>query len=185
MAALRCLCFASRPDQPIRKMQPGIDSKFFRHVLGHYPTGVCAITSVDDDGAPIGMAVGSFTSVSLDPPLVAFFPDKCSSSWPRIEATGRFCVNVLADCQESLCRALASKADNKFSNLSYHPSSTGLPVFDDIVAWIDCEIYAVHEAGDHFIVVGKVHSLDTALPENPLLFLRGGYGRFFPLPTGR
>ncbi len=77
------------------------------------------------DGKPIGMAVGSFTSVSLDPPLVGFFPDHSSSSWPKIQATGRFCVNVLAEHQEPLCRALASKAEEKFAGIDYRlPSST-------------------------------------------------------------
>ena len=71
------------------------DSATFRRVLGHYPTGVCVVTAVEADGAPVGMVVGSFTSVSLDPPLVAFFPAKTSQSWPRLAAVGKFCVNVL------------------------------------------------------------------------------------------
>lgn len=74
------------------------DAARFRLILGHYPTGVCAITATQADRSPVAMIVGSFTSVSLDPPLVAFFPDKVSSSWPKIEACGGFCVNVLADC---------------------------------------------------------------------------------------
>src|SRR3546814_4353059 len=77
---------------------------------------------MSDTGIPSAMVVGSFTSVSLDPPLVAFLPDKSSTSWPKIEASGRFCVNVLGDNQEVLCRVLASKAEDKFANVSYHLS---------------------------------------------------------------
>jgi flavin reductase (DIM6/NTAB) family NADH-FMN oxidoreductase RutF len=164
-------------------MSAAHDPKTFRRVLGHYPTGVCAITATQADGKPIGMAVGSFTSVSLDPPLVAFFPDRSSSTWPKIEAVGRFCVNVLAEHQEPLCRALASKAEDKFAGIPYHFSSAGLPILEEIVAWIDCDLHAVHEAGDHFIVLGEVHSLDVERPGKPLLFFQGGYGQFAPLLT--
>jgi 3-hydroxy-9,10-secoandrosta-1,3,5(10)-triene-9,17-dione monooxygenase reductase component len=151
----------------------------FRRILGHYPTGVCAITAIAD-GEPVAMVVGSFTSVSLDPPLVAFLPDRKSTSWPKIEAAGRFCVNVLADHQEDVCRSLASKADNKFETVSYRLSDAGLPIVNGVVAWIDCDLYAVHEAGDHFIAIGQVHSLDIEHPHRPLLFFQGGYGQFAP-----
>src|SRR3569833_3788158 len=81
-----------------------IDPKQFRKVLGHFPSGVAVITGIDPEGNPAGMAIGSFTSVSLDPPLVAFLPDKSSTSWPKIEPAGKFCVNILASEQESVCR---------------------------------------------------------------------------------
>ncbi|MDB5738545.1 MAG: flavin reductase domain protein FMN-binding protein [Sphingomonas bacterium] len=151
----------------------------FRRILGHYPTGVCAITAIVD-GQPVAMVVGSFTSVSLDPPLVAFLPDRKSTSWPKIEAAGRFCVNVLAEHQEDVCRVLASKAENKFETVPYRLSDAGLPIVNGVVAWIDCDLYAVHEAGDHFIAIGQVHSLDIEHPHRPLLFFQGGYGQFAP-----
>lgn len=161
-------------------MSQSFDSKEFRRILGHHPTGVCAVTAMAD-GRPVGMVVGSFTSVSLDPPLVAFFPDKGSTSWPKIEAAGRFCVNVLADHQHDVCRALASKAENKFEQVAYRLSSAGLPIIEDSVAWIDCDLHAVHEAGDHYIVLGQVHSLDAEHAKRPLLFFQGGYGQFSAL----
>jgi flavin reductase (DIM6/NTAB) family NADH-FMN oxidoreductase RutF len=148
----------------------------FRQILGHYPTGVCIITSVND-GRPIGVTVGSFTSVSLNPPLVAFFPDKKSSTWPRIAATGQFCINVLSEHQQDVCRLCAMKSDTKFDSISHRISESGLPIVDDVVAWIDCEIHNVLEAGDHFAVFGKVRSLALERPHNPLLFLRGVYSR--------
>lgn len=158
-----------------------IDGQAFRRVLGHYPTGVCVVTATDAEGVSAGMVVGSFTSVSLDPPLVAFFPDKASTSWPKIERAGRFCVNVLASDQQDLCRMFAAKSADKFAGVSHRLSSNGSPVFDDIVAWIDCTLDAVHEAGDHYIALGLVHELGVVRPDQPLLFFRGQYGNFTPL----
>ena len=153
------------------------DAATFRHILGHYPTGVCAITGTQKDGIPAAMIVGSFTSVSLDPPLVAFFPDKGSSSWPKIEACDGFCVNVLADDQEGLCRTLASKDPGKFDGVAHRLSERGAPILDGALAWIDCSFHAIHEAGDHFIVLGEVHALDIHHPGAPLLFHKGRYGK--------
>jgi len=84
------------------------DARQFRDVLGQYPTGVSVVTATQADGKVAGLAVGSFTSVSLDPPLVAFLPDKTSTSWPKIRSVGSFCVNVLGADQESICRTFAS-----------------------------------------------------------------------------
>lgn len=156
------------------------DSAEFRRILGHYPTGVCAISAMDGV-RPVGMVVGSFTSVSLDPPLVAFLPDRKSSSWPRIEKAKRFCVNILSDHQEAVCRAISSKTADKFKSVPYRLSDCGLPIIDGIVAWIACDLDAVHEAGDHFIAVGRVRSLAVENPHQPLLFFRGGYGQFSSL----
>lgn len=156
---------------------PG-DGATFRRVLGHYPTGVCVITARGADGPPVGMVVGSFTSVSLDPPLVAFFPDKRSTSWPRIEATGRFCVNVLASDQQGLCRQFASSGGDKFAGVTHRLSANGSPILDGVIAWIDCTLHATHEAGDHLIVLGEVVALEVHNPAAPLLFYQGAYGEF-------
>jgi flavin reductase (DIM6/NTAB) family NADH-FMN oxidoreductase RutF len=153
------------------------DSARFRQVLGHFATGVTVITA-DGDGGPVGLAVGSFASVSLDPPLIGFFPDKTSSSWPRIEVTGSFCVNVLAADQEDVCRRFASKADDKFAGLGWSPAGSGSPLLDGALAWIDCDIESVTEAGDHWLVLGRVRELGVGHEGEPLLFFRGGYGRF-------
>ncbi len=157
------------------------DSATFRRVLGHYPTGVCVVTAVDAEG-PTGMVVGSFTSVSLDPPLVAFFPAKSSSSWPRIEQAGKFCVNVLASDQQALCGQFAAKGSDKFSGVSHRVSANGSPILDGVVAWIDCALEAVHEAGDHYIVLGRVIALEASAPGKPLLFFQGSYGEFTHFP---
>ena len=133
---------------------------------------------MEASGAPVGMVVGSFTSVSLDPPLVAFFPAKSSSSWPRIEAVGKFCVNILASDQQPLCRQIAAPGPDKFAGIVHRVSANGSPILDDVVAWIDCALDAVHEAGDHYIVLGKVVALEVDRPERPLLFFQGSYGEF-------
>ena len=153
------------------------DSAKFRQVLGHFPTGVTVVTAAPDTG-PVGLAVGSFASVSLDPPLVAFFPDKGSSSWPQIETAGTFCVNILAEDQEDVCRRFAMKGDDKFAGLGWKPAGSGAPLLDGVLAWIDCDIASVTGAGDHFCVMGRVRDLAVAHDGAPLLFFRGGYGRF-------
>lgn len=153
----------------------------FRRVLGHFPTGVAVVTAMCPDGQPAGMAVGSFTSVSLDPPLVGFLPAKSSTSWPRIAEAGKFCVNILGADQEAVCRTFATKGGDKFAELAWQPTASGAPLLDGVVAWIDCDLENVFEAGDHYIAVGRVRELDVAEPTLPLLFFQGGYGRFNPV----
>ncbi len=159
----------------------GFDSARFRHVLGHFPTGVTIITAVLE-GEPVGFTIGSFTSVSLDPPLVGFLPGKGSTTWPDIERAGSFCVNVLADGQGELCWAFARESDDKFVDRSWKPApSSGSPIIEGVVAWIDCDIDHVLEAGDHWFVLGRVLALDVADEwADPLLFFRGKLGGFSP-----
>lgn len=154
-----------------------IDPATFRTVMGHYPTGVCVITSRSEAGSAIGMTVGSFTSVSLDPPLIGFLPDRKSASWAAIGATGRFCVNILADDQEQLCRRFSGPEADRFVDVVHRSSASGLPVLDGVVAWIDCDIFAVHEAGDHFFVLGRVNAMTAERAVSPLIFHRGKYGQ--------
>jgi flavin reductase (DIM6/NTAB) family NADH-FMN oxidoreductase RutF len=158
------------------RLTPGIDQGHFRNVLGHFGSGVAIITSMDG-GEPVGMAVQSFSSLSLDPPYVMFAPAKTSTSWPRIQNTGRFCANVLHEDQEELSRGFAVSGGDKFAGVTWHKSDNGSPVLDDVLAWIDCEIEVEHDAGDHIIVVGRVLELDVERDGRPLLFFRGGYGR--------
>ena len=159
-----------------------VDNAQFRQVLGQFPTGVVVVTALDDAGQAIGMTVGSFTSVSLDPPLVAFLPDRNSSSWRALRESGdRFCVNVLGSHQEDVCRAVAVRKTDKFAGIPWRPSPSGMPIIDGAVAWIDCATDAVHEAGDHHIVIGRVDDLQLGDGSAPLLFFRGGYGSFSPL----
>lgn len=150
----------------------------FRETLGHYPTGVAVVTGVTADGAPVGMVVGSFTSVSLDPPLVAFLPMKSSGTFEALRTATSFAVNVLAADQLDLCRRFASKRPDKFDGVSWHPAPGGAPVLDGAVSWVECEYESIFEAGDHYIVLGRVNALKVTRPSLPLLFFQGGYGRF-------
>ncbi|MCD2114117.1 flavin reductase [Rhodococcus rhodochrous] len=136
------------------------------------------VAATDTDGNRSGMVVGSFASVSLSPPLVVFFPDRSSSSWPKIQAVGRFCINVLAAGQEDVCRRFATKGGDKFAGLDVDVAPSGMPRLNDVAAWIDCEIESVHDVGDHFAVFGRVLDLDVGTAASPLLFFQGGYGRF-------
>lgn len=153
----------------------------FRYVLGHVPTSVVVITAADAAG-PVGMSVGTFTSVSLNPPLVGFLAAASSTSFPRIRAAGCFCANVLSAGQEDVCRAFAASGGDKFAGLTWRPAGSPAPVLDGVVAWIDCDIAAVQPAGDHFIVLGAVHGMDACSDRPPLLFHRGGYGVPVPAP---
>ena len=155
------------------------NAAWFRYVLGQYPTGVTLITAASDGSEPVGMVVGTFSSVSLDPPLVAFMPDVRSTSWPKIQAAGSFCANVLTAGQQDVCRAFSRKAEDRFSSNEWGNTPSGSPRLEGAAAWIDCDIENVIRTGDHDIVIGRVNALGVGpAKELPLLFLRGGYGSF-------
>ncbi|WP_435858677.1 flavin reductase family protein [Streptomyces pathocidini] len=134
---------------------------------------------------PAGFACQSFSSLSLDPPLVAFMVSRTSTTWPRIARAGVFCVNILGAEQGGLCRDFAvsgARRPDKFAGVPYGAAPvTGSPRLEGVPAWIDCSIHAVHTGGDHLVVVGRVEALgaDEAADEaGPLLFHRGLFGRF-------
>lgn len=156
------------------------DSVLFRETLGHYPTGVAVVTAVAEDGHPAGMVVGTFSSVSLDPPMVAFFPAANSRSWSQLRTARAFCVNVLAADQEPLCRRFATGGADKFDGVRWRPGPLGSPILEDAVSWIECTFQDIREAGDHLVVLGLVHDLAVERSTLPLLFFQGGYGRFSP-----
>ncbi len=156
------------------------NAQHFRRVMGRLPTGVTVITAIDDTGRPVGMTIGSVTSVSLDPPLFAFLPDRRSGSFARIRTATSFCVNVLGADAEELCRAFAGRGDDKFSGVEWAPAPSGAPVLAGSIAWIDCAFDRIIEAGDHYFVTGAVTDLDVIRDGLPLLFFQGGYGRFQP-----
>ena len=163
------------PSAP-RPLDP--DAATYRTVLGHFATGVVIVTAIED-GEPVGMACNSFTSVSLEPPLVLFCAAKSSSTWPRVQSAGKWAANFLDDAGEEVCRLFAQKGADRFSRISYTTGRTGAPILEDALAFVDCETLVEHDAGDHLIVVGRVVELGyQAEGKKPLLFYRGGYGRF-------
>ena len=156
---------------------PAIDPSQFRQVLGHYPTGVAVITAAGADGEPLALVVGTFTSVSLDPPLVGFLPTRQSFSWQQIEATGRFAANIFGADQAAECGRLAGRED-KFAGVEWGLSERGLPVLANAIATIECTIATVLDAGDHVFVLGRVEALAVQREDDPMVFWRGRYGGF-------
>jgi len=148
----------------------------FRDVLGRFASGVTVVAGVSN-GEPVGMTCQSFSSVSLDPPLVLFIPAKSSRAWPLIQRSGRFCVNFLAADQADLSNTMASRGTDKFADVKWSPAPhTGSPMLEGALAHLDCAIQAVHEAGDHYVVIGRVLDLAlTDVPGEPLLFFEGAY----------
>lgn len=153
-----------------------IASDHLRHVMGHFATGVTIVTAFSDDG-PVGMAANSFTSVSLDPPLVLLCPGRSSSTWPAIRAAGRFCINVMGNNHEEITRRFALKGIDRFADIGWVDRSTG-PALESAMAWVECAIRDEHDAGDHTIVVADVLHADVADVVDPLVFWRGTYGTF-------
>ncbi len=152
-----------------------VDPAVMRDVLGHFVSGVTVVTAMAADG-PVGFTCQSFSSLSLDPPLVAFAPARTSRTWPQLREAGRFCVNVLADSQSGLSRQFARSGADKYAGVQWSPSPHGSPVLADVVAWIDSELWAEYDGGDHTIVVARVLDLGADASRTPLLFHRGAYG---------
>lgn len=166
------------PDDLQASGAPTFEAAQYRQVMGRFCTGVAIITATHE-GEPAGFTAQTFVPLSIDPPLVSFSPQKTSTSWPKIKAAGTFCVNVLSDDQEALCRAFASSGGDKFRGVGWHPGpSTGAPVLQGVIAWVEGRIESEHDGGDHLIVVGRVLDLESKSDRHPLLFYRGGFGRF-------
>ncbi|MFB7181305.1 flavin reductase family protein [Streptomyces sp. NPDC056257] len=147
-----------------------------KSVLSSFCTGVAVVTARGDDGRPAGMAVQSFSSVSLDPPLVCFCPARTSSTWPRIEAAGAFAVNILAADQEELCRRFAVTGGDKFAGVPWSAGGNGAPLLDGVLASVECDLEGVLDGGDHAIVLGRVTGLTAHRGAPPLLYFRRAYG---------
>ena len=150
------------------------DEASFRTVLGHFATGVTIITAMNGE-EPVGVSANAFTSVSLDPPLILFCAAKSSSTFPKIQSAGKFTVNILNEHQEDVCRVFATKGADRFTRIGWHPSANGNPILHDALAYVDCTTETVQEAGDHYIVIGRVQELGITSEDGPLLFYRGGY----------
>jgi flavin reductase (DIM6/NTAB) family NADH-FMN oxidoreductase RutF len=146
----------------------------FRSIMAHAPSAVVIVTGLTPDG-PVGLCVGSFVSVSLDPPLIGFFPAKTSTSWPAIRATGRFCVNLLADDQEDMSQRFAASGGDRFAGVGWTPGKGGTPVLNGCVAWVECDLAQEIDTGDHTLVLGRVLDLNVAREAHALVFHRNAY----------
>ncbi|MDO0932251.1 flavin reductase family protein [Streptomyces sp. DG2A-72] len=149
----------------------------YRRVLGHLPTGVTVLTAFLPDGTPTGMAANSVTSVSLKPPMILVCPAKSSTTWLSIRDAGRFCVNFLASHHAELCARFAQRGTERFAGVDWHPGAAG-PALDDAIGWLQCEILAEHEAGDHTVVIAGVTDIEASPQGSPLVFFKGKFGTF-------
>lgn len=168
--------FGTYDNHSIAALDDSQVAQVMRRALGHYASGLTVITGRDESG-PVGFTCQSFHSVSLDPPLVSFSVMKASTSFPRLRLTGRFCVNVLSASQIHLSNRFASKSTDKWEGVSWHPTDRGNPSFAESLAWVDCDLRDVHDAGDHHIVTGEVRALGIAGHDDkePLLYFQGSY----------
>lgn len=157
-----------------------VDQEAFRRVCGHFVTGVTVVTAIDA-GEPIGFAVNSFSSVSLDPYLVSFYASHSSDTWARMQHCDSFTVNIMAEGQDSVTERFARKGADRFADVAWTPSArTGSPLISSVHGWIDCELYMVVDVGDHQLVVGAVVDLGVQPHSAPLAFHRGRFARLRP-----
>lgn len=156
------------------------DGAVFRQTMGNFCSGIVIVTA-NFEGAPVGFAAQSFVSLSLDPPLVAFCPGKSSSSWPKIRASGGFCINILAANQADVCATMAQPGTDKFATVEWRDGLLGAPILAGVLAHIECDLDAEHDAGDHTIAVGRVRHFESSQGQaqgQPLLYFRSQYGAF-------
>ncbi len=153
---------------------PAFDPARFKDAMGMFATGVTIVSGMEG-GEPVGFTCQSFVSLSIDPPYVAVAPARTSTSWPRIARSGSFCVNVLAEAQEDLCRGFAVSGGPKFDGVDwYRAPGTGSPVINGSLAWVDCRVELVHDAGDHELILGRVVDLGVG-DGSPLLFFHSHF----------
>lgn len=159
-----------------------VDARKFRDALGRFSTGVTIVTGRGTAGEPVGMTASSFTSVSLDPPLVLFCPSRTAESFSALASGGPFVINVLSEEQQALSNRFARSADDKWRGLEFDTWDSGAPVLRECLANIECMTHAVHEGGDHVVVIGRVLRLSYVAAGRPLLYFAGNYAALASQP---
>ena len=154
--------------------EQNIDHREFRRALGHFMTGVTIVTTVDSEGRPRGLTANSFTSVSLEPPLILVCIGQTAASFSEFQTTDRFAVSVLAAEQRDTSKLFASQRDDKFETVAWRMGEGGSPILDTGLAWYECHVHDRILAGDHLILIGRVISCRRK-PGRPLGFFQGGY----------
>jgi len=153
-----------------------IDPRELRNVFGVFATGVTIITTNDVNGKPFGLTANSYTSLSLDPPLVLVCVDKKVDCYACFEQSKVFAVNFLAEDQEQLSTRFATKGIEKFEGVPIRQGSIGVPLLEGAIGFIECKLVNGYEGGDHTIYVGEVQAA-SASGERPLLFFKGKYSK--------
>lgn len=150
-----------------------MDAQEFRRTLGQFATGVTVVTAVNEAGEKIGLTANSFSSLSLEPPLILVCIDNKSDSLSAFRKDVPFTVNILTKEQEDICWAFAKKGTDKFNGIEYAVTNDGVPYFPNNVATLHCNVYENFQAGDHVIVTGFVCDIHYDENVDPLLFFRG------------
>ncbi|HSW16035.1 MAG TPA: flavin reductase [Ramlibacter sp.] len=162
----------SHPTTHIEAIEP----KLFRQLLGCFPTGVAVITTNTAQGLPVGLTCNSFSSVSLEPPLVLFSLRKASSLLGAFTEADSFAINILSQSQDQLSgRFASSKIVDKFEGVAWRSGPLGTPLIDDCLASFECSVHARHEAGDHVIFIGEVKHMADGSADHALVFYKGAY----------
>ncbi|WP_336209398.1 flavin reductase family protein [Nonomuraea sp. LPB2021202275-12-8] len=155
-----------------------VDSEHFRRALAVHAAGVVVITA-QTDGIPVGLTATSFSSVSLDPPLVSFYVDQSSTTWPWLRSADHFAVNVLASDQVEVAARFARKGVDRFAEPTrWRPGPLGAPLLQDVSAHLICLPHETVDVGDHTLVVGLVAEANVHSTGRPLLYHQGRFGRF-------
>jgi flavin reductase (DIM6/NTAB) family NADH-FMN oxidoreductase RutF len=164
-------------DQPPSEYRTGCDPRTLRDALGCFATGVTVVTCLDEAGKPVGLTANSFTSVSLDPPLLLVCLAKEAASAPALLAAPNFAVNVLQTGQQPASIRFSTRDEDRFGTTPWSCGEAGAPILKDSLGVFECERFAVYDGGDHHILVGRVvkASFDAGL--DPLLYFRGRYRR--------
>lgn len=153
-----------------------LDPAKLRKAFGIFPSGVVAVAA-EVDGRLTGLAASSFTSVSLDPPLVSFSVATTSKTWPDLRRASHLGVTILADHHGEVCRQLAGPVETRFEGVAVNASDEGAVTLDEGLARFDCTVYREVEAGDHVIVLLELHAVEHPEAGSPLIFHRSGFGR--------
>jgi flavin reductase (DIM6/NTAB) family NADH-FMN oxidoreductase RutF len=160
------------------------EPRLLRRVYGTFPTGVAALAALVGN-QPQGIAVSSFTSVSLDPPMVLVCVAHTSTTWPSLSAVPRLGISILAAGQEQACRQLSARDGDRFADLDWHATEDGAVLIDGASAWFECSVEQQTPAGDHDIVVLRVHGLEGDHAVTPLVFHGSQLRQLHPEPDGQ
>jgi flavin reductase (DIM6/NTAB) family NADH-FMN oxidoreductase RutF len=160
---------------------PTDEARALRNSLGLFATGVCAVTAITPEGESIGLTINSFSSVSLNPPLILWSLDRASDTMPIFEAAAAFTINILGEDDKDLSQRLSRKGHHALAEKSWRTGATGAPVLLGAIAHFDCTISARHDGGDHVILVGEVKAHGHTDGAHPLLYYRGRYRELAPV----
>lgn len=170
--------FNARRDEFMQTEEKQIQKKeaLFKEVMGNYPTGVSVVTTMGEEGKPVGLTINSFASVSLDPVLVLWSIDHGASSLQDFKKASRYAIHILAAEQTDICKTFASKDTDRFGMCEWNVSKNNVPIIADSFAVLECKIFKQVEAGDHTILIGEVENINVSSDKEPMLYHRRQFG---------